>query len=153
MESGGSGRWKREAGAHRGDAPRRGAAVNQPLPDDQQDEGIKPREGGAVHPPQAVTSSPTEVRDLLQRGSVPISSTRAYPSALSAGRAAAQMSRASLRVRPTLGPLKRAMNNTIPLYKFLTRIPCCIPEKAGISSNNILKAIFWALGRVSCLIC
>ena len=58
MESGGSGRWKREAGTHQGDAPRRGAAVNQPLPDDQQDEGIKPREGGAAHSPQAVTSSP-----------------------------------------------------------------------------------------------
>jgi len=55
--------------------PEAWGCVNQPLPDDQQDEGIMPCEGGAVHPPQAVTSSPTEVRDLLQRGSVPSSST------------------------------------------------------------------------------
>jgi len=60
---------------------------------------------------------------------------RAYPAALSAGRAAAQVSRASLRVGPTLGSHLRAMRNTTLLYKYFTN---CITLKVGISSN-ILK--------------
>ena len=52
------------------------------------------------------------------------------------------MSRASLRVGPTLGPLKRAMNNTVLLYKYFPTPPLYPTfEKVGISSNDILKLV------------
>ncbi|MCD6386956.1 MAG: hypothetical protein J7L30_01355, partial [Methanophagales archaeon] len=59
---------------------------------------------------------------------------------LSAGRAAAQVSRASLRAGPALGPHLRAMINMSLLYKyFTTHITCRIFEKIGIGSSCFLK--------------
>ena len=53
------------------------------------------------------------------------------------------MSRASLRVGPTLGSHLRAMINTMMLYKYFLphTDPAATFENAGISSNDILKNI------------
>ena len=90
-----------------------------------------------LSPSEYVTSSPH--LGILGGGSHFIHPT--YPAALSAGRAEAQMSRASLRAGPALGSQKRAMNNAMMLYKYFSphTSPAVSHENAGISGNNILK--------------